>query len=142
MSPGCCGRRGQRGQSLVEATMGLTLLLALIVGTVDLGRLTYQYNGAAEAARELARATSVHPGVALGDSAETATVLATQQGLVPSLAVTAYECLDIAGTPVTGDCHPGRWVRVNVSSRFDPALPLLMPFAPFILTSSASAEIQ
>jgi Flp pilus assembly protein TadG len=135
--------RGQRGQSLVEASLGLSLLLVMIVGTVDLGRTVYQYNSAAEAARAIARATSVHPGSdGLGNSSETAAVLATQQGLVPSLVASSYECLDIAGAQVTGDCHPGNWVRVTVTSSYDPALPLLMPFAPFILTSSASAEIQ
>jgi len=135
--------RCQRGQSLVEASLGLSLLLALIVGTVDMGQLVYRYNGASEAAREIARAASVHPGSGnLGDSPEVASALVTQQALVPALVVDSFECLDIAAMPMAGTCHPGSWVRVTVSSTFDPALPLLMPFAPFVLTASGSAEIQ
>jgi Flp pilus assembly protein TadG len=135
--------RSQRGQSLVEAAIGMSILLALIVGTVDFGRAVYQYNGVAEAAREIARATSVHPGSeGLGDSAEALSVLATQQALVPALVVDSFECMDIAGAPVAGACHPGNWVRVTVTSTYSPALPLLMPFAPINLTASGSAEIQ
>ena len=54
--------RGERGQGLVEFSLAVTVFLALIMGVVDLGRVVYQYNGGAEAARELARVTSVHPG--------------------------------------------------------------------------------
>lgn len=135
--------RRQRGQSLVEAAIALPILLTLLVGTVDLGRAVYQYNGVAEAAREIARATSVHPGAdGLGGSPETTSVLAVQQALVPSLIVDSFECLDIAGAAVGGTCHPGSWVRVTLTSTFSPALPLLAPFAPIHVTASGSAEIQ
>jgi len=136
-------RTGQRGQGIVESSIAMSLLLVVLVGTVDLGRAIYQYNGVAEAAREIARATSVHPGEdSLGDSAEALAVVATQRGLVPALSSPTYACVDIAGTAIAGTCHPGSWVRVTVTSRFDPVLPLLMPFAPFVLTSAGAAEIQ
>ena len=71
------------GQGLVEFALAITVFLVLVMGVVDLGRAVYQYNGGAEAARELARVTSVHPGSPLGASAETTDVLRTQRGLVP-----------------------------------------------------------
>jgi len=118
------------------------IFLVLLVGTVDLARAIYQYNGAAQAARELARVTSVHPGSTLGNSTQTQGVLATQQKLIPALTVTSYGCVDIAGASVTGTCQAGDWVRVSVRSQFTPALPLLQPFAPFVLTSTSSAKIE
>jgi hypothetical protein len=50
--------------------------------------------------------------------------------------------VDISGNAIAGDCKPGSWVRVTVSSRFDPSLPLLTLIGPIDLTSSGSAEIE
>ena len=53
-----------------------------MMAVFDLGRAIYMYNGVAEAARELARVTSVHrraTRAALGASAETAAVLARRR---------------------------------------------------------------
>ncbi len=139
-APGTRGRT--RGQTLVEFALALPMFVLLVLGTIDLGRGVYQMNAAAQAAREIVRTTSVYPGSTLGTSAETAAVLATQRGLVPGLRVDGYLCVDIAGAAVSGPCRPGNWVRVRVTSRFDPVLPLLMAFAPIQLTSSSSAEIE
>ena len=131
------------GQALVEFAVGIGVFLMLLIGTVDLGRAAYQYNGVSAAAREIARVASVHPGSGtLGDSPESAAVTATQTGLIPGLAVTSYQCIDIGGTPVAGACHPGDWVRVTVSAAFRPVLPLLVPFGDMRMDSSSSAEIQ
>jgi Flp pilus assembly protein TadG len=127
----------------VESSLALAIFLVLLVGTIDMGRAVYQYNGVAEAAREIARATSVHPGtVSLGDSTQAADALGAQQRLIPGLSAPTFACVDISGAAVTGTCQPGSWVRVTVSSRFDPVLPLLIPFGPFVLTSSGSAAIE
>ena len=54
-------RRGRdRGQSLVEFSLVLIPFLLILMGIIDLGRGIYTYNGVAQAARELARVTSVH----------------------------------------------------------------------------------
>jgi hypothetical protein len=135
-------RAGQAGQALVESSIALGVFLVLLIGTIDLGRAVYQYNAVAQAAREIARVTSVHPGGTLGASMETLATVASQRGLVPGLSVSSYGCVDIAGTPIGGTCHPGSWVRVTVSSRFDPVLPLLVPLGPIDFTSSGSAAIE
>lgn len=135
-------RSRSRGQSLVEFSLGITIFLALLIGTIDMGRAVYQYNAVGQAAREIARVTSVHPGATLGGSPETAGVVATQARLVPALTVNSYGCVDLAGTAVTGDCQPGNWVRVTVTSRFDAALPLLAALGSIDLTSTSSAEIE
>ena len=136
-------RRDQRGQGLVEFAIGITIFLTLMIGIVDLARGVFLFNGVSSAAREITRETSVHLGTgALGTSASTAAMVATQRGLVPGLTVSSYVCLDIGGTVVSGPCKPGDWVRVSVAAPFTPVLPLLAAMGPITLTSVSSAEIQ
>ena len=101
-------RDAERGQTLVEFSFALTVFLMLLMGIVDLGRAVYDLTGTAQAAAEIARVTSVHPGGAmLGSSSQTADVVGVQTRLVPGLSIDSYECVDIAGGPVTGTCKPG-----------------------------------
>ena len=136
------GSRSEAGQSLVEFSLAITVFLLLVMGTVDLGRAVYQYNGVAQAARELARVTSVHPGATLGSSSETSVVLATQRGLVPGIGSPVFTCTDIAGTVVTATCQAGDWVRVTIDSTFTPATPLATLLGQILLSSSAAAKIE
>jgi hypothetical protein len=133
---------GERGQSLVEFSLAITIFILLLMGTIDLGRAAYQYNGVAQAARELARVASVHPGSTLGSSSEVSATLATQRGLVPGLGTPTYSCIDIAGAAVSGTCGGGNWVRVTLSSTFTPVTPLAGFLGIVTLTSSASAKIE
>jgi hypothetical protein len=135
-------RRGERGQGLVEFSLAVTVFLALVMGVVDLGRAVYQYNGSAEAARELARVTSVHPGSPLGSSAQAQHTLQTQRGLVPGLTAPIYVCIDIAGTSVTRPCAAGDWIRVTVRSTFTPVTPWAAILGQIVLSSSASAKLE
>jgi hypothetical protein len=127
---------------MVEFSLGFVLFLGMVIGLIDLGRVVYQQSAASQAAREIARVTSVHPGSTLGSSSETAGTVAAQRALVPGLSVNSYVCVDITGAAVSGRCLPPNWVRVSVTSRFDPALPLLVPLGSINLTSASSAEIE
>jgi Flp pilus assembly protein TadG len=135
-------RRTAAGQSLVEFALAVMIFLVLLMAVIDGGRAVYQLNGASEAARELARATSVHPGSVLGSSAETAAVLSVQTRLVPGLTVLSYTCVDIEGATVTTTCHSGNWVRIAVRSRFTPVTPVLSLLGAIDLHSTASARIE
>jgi Flp pilus assembly protein TadG len=130
------------GQSTVEFALGIMVFFIVIMAVIDLGRAVYQLNGAAEAAREIARATSVHPGSTLGSSTETANVVAAQTRLVPALTVLSYTCVDIAGATVTSTCQPGDWVRVSVRSRFSPSTPVLSLIGTVDLISTSSARVE
>jgi len=135
--------RRAEGQTLIEFSLGITVFLMLLIGTIDLGRGVFMFNGVSQAAREIARETSVHPGTgSLGASTESLAVVDLQQAIVPGLGTPAFECVDIAGTTIAGSCQPGNWVRVTVSTEFHPALPLLALMGPFDLSSTSSAEIQ
>ena len=136
-------RYGEAGQNLVEFALGITVFLTLLIGLVDLARAAFLFNGVSEAAREIARVTSVHPGsTSLGSSTETANAVAAERALVPGLSVTSYTCLDLDGSTVTGTCQPGDWVKVSVQTSFEPILPLLTAFGPISFSTASSAKIQ
>ena len=82
----------ERGQSLVEFSMVIIVFLVILMGIVDFGMAIYKYNGVSQAAREIARVTSVHPCAtpgaltcSPGGSAQTAQVVNTQKNLIPGL---------------------------------------------------------
>jgi hypothetical protein len=136
-------RAAQRGQALVEFSFGIIIFLALFVGMIDLARAVFTFNGVAQAAREIARETSVHPGDGdIGASAESLAVAATQRGLVPGLRSPVYSCYDIEGVLQLDGCQPADWVRVTAIADFQPSLPLLTMLGPMTVSSTSSAEIQ
>ena len=137
-------RRGrtEAGQTVAEFAIGIVVFMLILLGIVDFGRAVYQLSAVSQAAREIARTTSVHPGAPLGGSTETAATVGVQRRLVPGLSISSYACVDIGGAAVAGACKPGNWVRVTVVSRFDPSLPLLSLAGPINLESSGSAEIE
>jgi Flp pilus assembly protein TadG len=136
-------RSRSRGQSLVEFALGITVFLTILIGLVDLARAAWLFNGVSDAAREIARVTSVHPGTGtLGGSSQTTSAVAGERALVPGLSVTSYACIDIAGASVTGTCQSGDWVKVSVRTSFQPILPLLSAFGTITFTTASSAKIQ
>ncbi len=135
-------REGERGQSLVEFSLAITVFLVLLMGVVDLGRAVYQLNSVTEAARDLARVASVHPGSALGTSDESVAATDAQAGLVPNLEAPSYTCIDLAGNAVSGSCEPGDWVQVTVASTFIPVTPIASFLGEIVLSGSAGAKIE
>jgi hypothetical protein len=135
------GTPRERGQALVEFSLALIVFIVLLMGIFDFGRGIFMYNGVSQAARELARATSVHPGIVLGQSDESLSVLAIQRGMVPSLGNPTFECVDIAGDPVTDDpCRSGDFVRVTTTATYDP-VSFLGFLGQITFKSTASLEI-
>ncbi|HEX2766843.1 MAG TPA: TadE family protein [Candidatus Limnocylindria bacterium] len=132
-----------RGQAMVEFAFAFVIFFGLLMGILDLGRAVYQWNGVSQAAREIARATSVHPGVPLGTSDETADVVDGQQDIFPDMRVPEFECRDLSGadaTTPTGACLPGNFVNVRVTADFEPVTPIFN-LIPLTLTSSSSVQI-
>jgi Flp pilus assembly protein TadG len=132
----------ERGQSLVEFSLAFTLFAVVTLALFDFGRAVYAYNGVSQAAREIARTTSVHPGDTLGLSAETASTVNAQRSMVPGMVDPVYACIDIEGSPVTTACLPGDSVQVTVSVEYRPAIPLLNMIGSITLSSSSTVEIQ
>lgn len=137
------GRSGSRGQALVEFSLTVVIFLVLLMGIFDFGRAIFMYNGVAEAAREIARVTSVHPGGALGGSPETAAVVTTQKRLIPNLGDPTFACVDIDNTAAAGPCIPDdHAVKVTISAVYTPATPLLSFLGDITLSSSSTAKMH
>lgn len=145
------GRESQRGQALVEFSIALIPFLFLLMAVLDLGRGIYTNNGVAQAARELARVTSVHqctgPCTTATWSAETLAVFNTQQNLIPGIASTGVtiSCVDIQDVDVTvaagGTCPPGDFIKVTVAQSFRLVSPLLPVPNPFTVSSTAHQAV-
>ena len=136
-------RSERRGQALVEFALAITVFLFLMMAIVDFGRGIYMYNGVSQAAREIARTTSVHPGAPLGASTNAGDTLAVQRRLVPALEDPTFSCISTETfSVVSRACVPGDLVRVEVTAQFEPLTPLLGAFGPFDLKGSSTVEIQ
>jgi hypothetical protein len=133
-------RSRDRGQALVEFSLALPIFLMLLMGVFDLGRGIYMYNGVSQAAREIARVTSVHKGSPLGSSPETAAVVATQKALIPNLGNPTFTCVDIDGSAsATGECEQ---VKVVIVAPYSPVTPLLSLIGTWNMQSTSSVSIQ
>ena len=135
-------RRRGRGQALVEFALALPIFLVLLMGVFDLGRGIYMYNGVSEAAREIARVTSVYPGGSLGSSAQTAAVVAAQKGLIPGLGDPTFSCVDIDGSDYTKACLAGYQVKVVIFAPFSPVTPVLSFVGTWNMQSTSAVSIQ
>ena len=142
-------RDGTQGQALVEFSLVLIPFLILLMAVFDLGRAIYMMNGTAEAAREIARVTSVHPWSGtrdLGNSSQAQDVIATQRGLIPGLSIapsTDITCVDVTDTVVPdAQCdRADRFVKVRVQATFTPITPLVSMFGSHTLESYSRIDI-
>jgi TadE-like protein len=141
-------REGTRGQALVEFSIAVIPFLLLLMGVLDLGRAIYAMNATSQAAREIARTTSVHrcantPCTDLGTSSQTQGTITTQRALIPGLVFDPsvdIDCVDAAdGVIPDEECTPktdiDRFIRVRVRSTFTPVTPLLGVFGDHTLES-------
>ncbi len=141
-------KKTSRGQALVEFSLAFVVFAMIVFGIVDFGRAIYQFNAVSQAAREIARVTSVHPGVdfttVAGRSPESNAVIATQMHLVPGLIVApdAIECVDAGGT-VQATCNYSEdSVRVVVTAPFKAFTPPMNTWSAWDMKGSSSVQIQ
>jgi Flp pilus assembly protein TadG len=139
--------RRQGGQSLVEFALVIPVFLLILMGVVDFGMAIYKFNGVSQAAREIARVTSVHPcpgatPCAPGSSAETAAVVQVQKGLIPGLAVSQIICVDNAGVQTSPCNFATDSVQVTVTSPYRPVTPILGSLITWTMKGISSAQLQ
>lgn len=147
-------KRRQRGQALVEFSLSIVIFIVMLMGIFDVGRAIFMYNGVSEAAREIARRTSVHafPTIAnadnLGGSDETKATVEVQMKLVPGMnpvppGAPHFQCVDIAGNPSLNQrCGQGDYedyVQVTVSATYQP-ITLLGITGPITLQSTSTVS--
>jgi len=143
-------RSAERGQGLVEFSLTIIVFLVILMGVVDFGMAIYKFNGVSQAAREIARVTSVHPcatpgalACSPGGSSETQTVINVQKNLVPGLQNPTFTCIDQTGAPKPGACDFSQdSVQVEVTAPYTPITPLLGLTGTWTMKGSSSAQIQ
>jgi Flp pilus assembly protein TadG len=112
-------RRRHQGQSLVEFALVLPILMALLLLTIDVGRLFYAYVGVTNASREGA-AYAITSATAAADTA-TITTYARQE-LAGNVDKTGYAVTALC----TPSCAISGEVKVNVSTTFSFLFPFLL----------------
>jgi Flp pilus assembly protein TadG len=120
-------RHDDPGQALVEFAIALIPFLLLLMAVFDFGRAIYIYNGVSQAAREVARAASVHPQpgtTPVGYSVDAQDTIDVQSALVPGLTIDEPVCvtsLEADDTSATAQpCDENEFVVVRASSTYTP----------------------
>ena len=138
-------RPRQTAQAVVEFALVLPLLMMFVFGIIDLGRAIYTYNGVSQAAREIARAASIHPGSPLGSSPEAQAAVALQKSLVPGMNNPIFHCYSLTNQPIPGDgsggCAAPNVVKVEVHAPYQPIASLGL-IGPIDIQSVSSNQVQ
>jgi Flp pilus assembly protein TadG len=106
----------QRGQDMLEFAIVLPLLLLILFGVLDLGRVFHAAITITNIAREGARHASIYPGATQGEVAAVAHDEALNSGVDLSSSVITRSCTD---ADANGTCDSGFPVRVTITYNFD-----------------------
>ena len=128
-------QRSERGQSLVEFSLGMVFLLVLVVGITDTARAMFTYLSMRDAAQEGALFGSVNPVDSAAIEARVRNSSNTMSGLGASVNVTIEPtitgklCMGSTG----GEAHG---IQVTISY---PSFPLTMPLIGAIVGNQTIA---
>lgn len=122
MNAGACRRRQRRGSATVEFALVLVPFLLLLLGAIELGRVLFAFNSAAEATRRGARTAVV-------STLNSPAILGDMQKILPDLTA---ETVSIEYLPAAcvADCA---YVQVGLQNYS--VTPLLWTLAPITLPS-------
>ena len=115
-------RRGERGQSLVELAMSLTVIMLLLAGAVDFSIAYFSFAALQDAAQEGAMYGSINPG-------DDAGIKSRVRGASTNPVDLSDDSSVIIDVTVSGDGCEGDEVTVNVSYDY----PISMPFIGAII---------
>ncbi len=114
-------KRGKKGQSMVEFAVSLVILLIILSGVVDLGRLFFYYIAMRDAAQEGVVYGIVNPNHCSQIIDRTVGVLSDDSRISVDITVNGEACEDAEAA----DACAGKTLEVSVT---DPAFPITMPF--------------
>ncbi len=145
-------RQRTTAQAMVEFALVLPILLLLVYGMIEVGRLIFIYSIVTTASREAVRYGSATGLNLAGTSAQFRDCAGIQNAAQAMDAINVIENEDIIITfdhgPETGDfaaCPPGEVqtgdrIKVQVSADFTPLVPLV-PLNPITVTSSSARTL-
>jgi Flp pilus assembly protein TadG len=123
-------RLGERGQDAVEFALIISVLLLVLMGIFDMGRVAYSYSVLLNAAREGARYGVIHPTDTAGIKA---TVLNMAVGLDPS------------ALTVTTTAPDSSTIQVSLSYQFTFVTPVIQAFfgsGPLTLVGDSRMRLE
>jgi Flp pilus assembly protein TadG len=138
-------KRPRQGQATVEFALILPIILIILAGAIEFGRVFWSYGLLLQAAQEAARQGAVL-GAATSDTtiATAAQQTAAKGGLTISTSnvVISATCSYTSSTSITAANRTrGNLLTVQVSYSFTPLIPFL-PMASLNLSPSSSMEIE
>lgn len=120
------GRQGERGQSLVELAISLTVILLLLAGAVDFSIAYFSFAAMQDAAQEGALYGSINPT----DTNGIETRVRNASSNPVDLSDTSLVTVNVTTDPVANPCEGG---EVTVEVIYD--YPISMPFIGTIIGS-------
>jgi Flp pilus assembly protein TadG len=126
-------RLGQKGQALVELALVMPILILILMGIVDFGRVYHGYLATTNAAREAARLAS------LGGTDS----LVTETAVLTAAPLPAHS-LVVSISPSPAERYSGNNVVVEVRHSLQIITPIMQAFlpSPFQVTGRAVMKIQ
>ena len=134
------GKPDNKGQSLVELALVLPILLLIVFGVLDLGRIFFATIGLTNAAREGVRYLTLHandisnPGGSFAGSKAAALGEANYGGIPSSSVQVTVSCIN--DDDDNKACDSGTPATVTVTYNFDLIMGWILP-SPIALTRSA-----
>ncbi len=137
----------ERGQSLVELMLSLTLLLTVLVGVLDLGRAYMTYLALQNAAGEGALYGAIHPTWVtscttgqFGCSTIYDNIVARVRGEAPGGQAVNWNAANIAVT-TDGSTRPGHPITVTISYQYQLFTPILSRIWPTFNLQGTAVEM-
>jgi hypothetical protein len=121
-------QKSEKGQSLIELAISLVILLILLAGIVDLGRVSFYYIAMRDAAQEGATYGTVYPNHCFAIEDRVRAGVVDDSTVNVSISVNGENCLSAVST----DACEGKVIAVTVS---DPDFPITMPLLGSFLGS-------
>lgn len=131
--------RNEQGQSLVEVAVSIAVLLILLAGIVDLGRMFFAFITMRDAAQEAAVYASAYPEICDPILKRGQYAMQSVDYDAIEVWVGSHQCISVNGAPDTTTPSPtdacaGNDVRVVIR---DDDFPITMPFLGAILGTQA-----
>jgi Flp pilus assembly protein TadG len=117
-------QRGERGQSLVELALSLTIILLLLAGAVDFSIAYFTFSAMSDAAQEGALYGSINP-------TDTSGIITRVRNTSSNPVDLTDDALVDVDVTLPGDACEGNEVRVDVTYDY----PIAMPFIGAIIGS-------
>jgi Flp pilus assembly pilin Flp len=120
-------RKQEKGQSLVEFAVIATLLIVMLVGVVDIGRIFLTYMTMRDAAQEGAVYGAINPAYCHQVEERVLSMVSNPADVQVEVLIDGGDCF--SANPDTQACI-GNEIMVNV---VDPAFPMVMPLVSTFL---------